>query len=143
MDHDLFDVAVIGAGPIGSWTACRLASLGHRVVVLERQPAVGLKPCCTGIISRSCIEQFGVPDDVLYQKLNSAVAYSPSGESVRVSHPQYQAAIVDRSGFDNWLAGKAQSQGACYLLNHHVVSLQAGSDRVEIVFQNKESKGTL
>src|SRR5262245_6880436 len=31
-----FDVAVIGGGPAGSTTACRVARAGHRVLLLER-----------------------------------------------------------------------------------------------------------
>lgn len=37
-DHD-YDVAVVGAGPVGMFLALRLALAGHRVVVVERQPA--------------------------------------------------------------------------------------------------------
>lgn len=32
------DAVVVGAGPAGSTVACRLAQLGHRVVLLERDP---------------------------------------------------------------------------------------------------------
>jgi flavin-dependent dehydrogenase len=32
-----FDVAVIGGGPAGATTACRLARAGRRVILLERE----------------------------------------------------------------------------------------------------------
>ena len=34
----MYDVAVIGGGPVGSYVAYKLAEMGHGVVVLEQKP---------------------------------------------------------------------------------------------------------
>ena len=47
----MYDVAVIGAGPIGSHVAYRLAGMGNRVIVLEGKANLAGPVCCTGIIS--------------------------------------------------------------------------------------------
>lgn len=36
---DTYDVAVVGAGPVGLYLALRVAQRGHSVIVLEKQPA--------------------------------------------------------------------------------------------------------
>ena len=48
----MYDVIVIGGGPVGSYTAYKLAGMGYDVVVLEQKEGIGENVCCTGIISR-------------------------------------------------------------------------------------------
>ena len=45
---DIYDVAVIGAGPAGMMAAITAASNGHRVALLERNPEPGKKLLLTG-----------------------------------------------------------------------------------------------
>ena len=45
-----YDVLVAGAGPVGSYTAYKLAEYGHSVAVFERNSTIGEDVCCTGII---------------------------------------------------------------------------------------------
>jgi len=46
---DAVDVLIVGAGPSGSEFAYRMARLGHRVLVLERDALDREKPCGGGI----------------------------------------------------------------------------------------------
>ncbi len=39
----MYDVVVIGAGPVGSYVAYRLVESGNRVVVLEQEEKLGEK----------------------------------------------------------------------------------------------------
>lgn len=39
-DEEQYDVAVVGAGPVGMYLALRLSKAGHRVVVVEREAAL-------------------------------------------------------------------------------------------------------
>ena len=54
----LYDVAVIGGGPVGSCVAYKLAEMGYGVVVLEQNGGVGKRVCCTGIIGKECVGSF-------------------------------------------------------------------------------------
>jgi digeranylgeranylglycerophospholipid reductase len=111
----LLDVLVIGAGPVGSRTACRLAEMGNNVAVLEKSREVGTKLCCTGIISRECADYLGLPDEVVFRKVKGAKMFSPS-RHLTVQRPEIQALILNRSAFDRWMARKAQSSGVQYHL---------------------------
>jgi len=128
----LYDVAVIGAGPVGSRVASRLAGTGHRAVVLERKKRLDEPVCCTGIIGQECIRSFSIDEDVIYRKVNSARIYSPSGESIRVWREEPQASIVDRAALNLSLANDAREKGAEYCLSSVVKSTEILSDRVNV-----------
>ncbi len=139
----MLDVVVVGAGPIGSRTAYRLASQGHSVMVLEKRAAAGLKICCTGIISQECVSKFDVPLNIVYRQISSARLFSPSDDSIRIVRPQVQAYVVDRSAFDCYLAGLAVGQGVDYRYNSSVESLALQSDRVTLQVSTKGAPSTI
>ncbi|MFC1967413.1 NAD(P)/FAD-dependent oxidoreductase [Chloroflexota bacterium] len=124
-------MVVVGGGPVGSYTAGRLAGLGYNVAVLERQRQVGERVCCTGIIGLECAQAFGIKSTVL-REANSARLYSPSGDTLRVRRPETQALILDRAAFDKAMAKRAQSGGAGYLLGILVRDIKTEQDRVSI-----------
>ncbi|MCD6358795.1 MAG: NAD(P)/FAD-dependent oxidoreductase [Dehalococcoidia bacterium] len=127
-----YDVAVVGSGPAGSFTACQLASRGYDVLVLESRNSVGEKGCCTGIVGRECFERFSCDDKVVLREAKSARIFSPSGKSIRVERDEVQAYIVDRPAFDRAMAQRAQKSGACYSLGCLVKDVTYNADGVII-----------
>jgi digeranylgeranylglycerophospholipid reductase len=128
----LYDVAVIGGGPVGSRVASRLAGMGHRVVVLEQKERAGEGVCCTGIVSQECTRTFAIEDDLILREVVSATLFSPSGKALRLERPDTRACILDRPAFDNALARRAQDKGAEYVFSSRANNLEVGSDRVKI-----------
>jgi len=127
----LHDVVIVGAGPVGSYTACQLASMGHDVLVLERRPTIGEKTCCTGIIGQECARTFAIRD-VILKVVNSARLFSPSGKLTRIQREEPQAAILDRTALDRAMAHKAQDKGAEYILEAPVSKITIEEDRVRV-----------
>ncbi len=125
-----YDVLIIGAGPVGSQVAYRLASLGYRVVVIERDGEVGSHVCCTGIISRECVELFDIDSSCILWEASSAKVFAPSGDSLRISKDDVQAYIVERASFDSSLAERAQRKGAEYVLSSRVTDISVSDDGV-------------
>ena len=68
----LYDVAIIGGGPVGSRVADKMAGMGYRVVVVEQKEGLGEPVCCTGIISQECVDTFEIDESVVVRKANSA-----------------------------------------------------------------------
>ncbi len=108
----LYDVAVIGAGPAGSYIASLLASSGHRVLVLDRQRASELAPLCTGIVGVPYMQLLGIDDDVVLARASSATVYSPLGRSLRVVSPRVEAYVLDRALLEQQLRRRAVGAGA-------------------------------
>jgi digeranylgeranylglycerophospholipid reductase len=143
VEEYVLDVVIVGAGPIGSYTAAQLAGMGYRTAVIEKHSVLGAKSCCTGIVSIECCERYGIPAQVIHRQINSAVLYSPSGIAVHLQRQQPQAAILNRSAFDAVMAERARSQGAQYHLSARVEKVTNLSDRVVLDVSRGSRKITL
>ncbi len=128
----MYDVAVIGGGPVGSQVAYRLANMERRVVVVEQKESLGEPVCCTGIISQECASYFAIDESVIFRWVNSARVFSPSGRLLNLWRQEPQACIVDRAAFNVALASRAQGRGVEYVLGYPVKSVEIGNDRVSI-----------
>ncbi|MFC2005038.1 geranylgeranyl reductase family protein [Chloroflexota bacterium] len=128
----MYDVAVIGGGPVGSRVAYRLAEMGCSVVVVEQKERLGDPVCCTGIISQECVSHFAIDKSVIFRQANSARVFSPSGKLLSLWRQEPQACIVDRAAFNTALASRAQDRGVKYVLNSPVVGVEVRDDGVRI-----------
>ncbi len=121
-----FQAAVIGGGPVGSFTALILSKHGVQTVVLEEHPAIGFPSHCAGHLSIQSLRSLGLyslPPRVVENEFSTANFHSSHGTtfSVRLNCPV--TCSVNRELFDKHLAEKAQASGAEYRLNSRVTSL--------------------
>ena len=120
------DVVVVGAGPVGSFTASKLAKLGANVTVFEEHKAVGSPSHCAGHISIRSLRNLGLyplPKKILENTFSQANFYSPSGFKFSVHLAKPVTCAVNREAFDRCIADKAEAAGARYKLNSRVQSL--------------------
>jgi digeranylgeranylglycerophospholipid reductase len=135
------DVVVVGGGPAGSYAALNLAKKGVMVTVFEEHPQIGVPSHCAGHISIRSLRTMGLyplPEDILENKFCAANFYSPYGNkfSVHLSCPVTVA--LNRTRFDQYLAGQAKDAGATFALSSPVQSLTMADEYVKgiNVFQN-------
>ena len=138
----LYDVAIIGGGPVGSRVADKMAGMGYRVVVVEQKEGLGEPVCCTGIISQECVDTFEIDESVVVRKANSARVYSPSGKLLSIQRRESQACIVDRPAFNVALAGRAHNRGVEYVLGSMVTDLAIENDSVGIRTTTRREKSS-
>jgi geranylgeranyl reductase family protein len=109
-----YDVACIGAGPAGAWTAFALASRGARVLLLDPSHPRE-KPCGGGVTGRAL--------DLVASALDTRALPAVPIESARftassttavasVTLPDGALAVVGRTEFDGLLVDAAQRAGA-------------------------------
>ncbi len=135
----MYDVIVVGAGPVGSQVAYRLAGMGHEVVVLERKARLGEGICCTGIVGQECITSFGIDAGVILREVSSARVFSPSGELLHLQRAGTQAGILDRGAFDRAMAERARDGGVEYRLSSPVSDIEVLGDRVRVTVASPEN----
>ena len=127
-----YDVAVVGGGPIGSYVAYRLATMGYGVVVVERRRSLGERVCCTGLVSQECVSAFVITDDIILRQANSATLFSPGGRVLGVWRAKPQASIIDRAGLNPAMAKKALDMGVEYVMGSTVGNMAVDGDKVRI-----------
>ncbi len=129
------DIAVVGGGPIGSYTACQLAEKGFEVCVLEEKKIISEKVICSGIISKEAFRRFDLPRESILTDIDSFRFVSPGGQSLEYRHPGPFAHIVDRERFNEDIMEKARRKGVQIYLNHRVDRIDKTCDSYAI-FQN-------
>ena len=111
---DSYDVVVVGAGPAGSSTAEVCAKNGLDVLVLERNPEIGVPKRCAEGFSENAVKrlQLDIPEDCIAQKIEGAIVYAPNGKEVVIKFGQSNGYILERKKFDKWLVSNAEKAGA-------------------------------
>ncbi len=107
----MFDLIIVGGGPIGLYTAKLCEDMGYRVLVIEEHEEIGRPLHCSGLISKN-IERF-FPDikewDAVENEVNSAVIHSPKSEFV-LRKRGTAAYVIDRERFDRRLGEMIRSK---------------------------------
>ncbi len=124
----MYNTAIVGAGPVGSYLASKLTLLGHKVIVFEKKQAAGQDICCTGIISKECHDLLSMCDQVAMRQANSAKFFTSSGRFIRLWRNEEVAYITDRASLDQALSNKAQATGADYNFSTQVTSIEFGTN---------------
>lgn len=128
----MHDVLVIGAGPVGSQVAYRMARLGYDTAVIEQKADLGEPVCCTGIVSEECLGDFEITESVVYRHVSSARVFSPSFKQLYLHRTLPQAAVLNRQSFNVFMAGRSRDEGAEYFTGARVTNLKVTSDTVRV-----------
>ncbi len=125
-------IAVIGAGPAGSYLAYLLAKSGKEVALIEEHEKIGIPVQCTGIVTASIKKFFDIPNNVIANKCSKVVVFSKNNKI----EADVDEIVMWRNKFDEFLANKAQDEGAKILSNHQFISLN-GKNSIRI--KNKKN----
>jgi digeranylgeranylglycerophospholipid reductase len=110
---DLYDVAVIGAGPSGSMAAKYAAKAGARTLLLEEHASIGWPVECAGLLGCKAMAESELGEaSFLLQKMMGAAVFSPGGCRLDFKAQSGRAFVADRRLFDRALAREALREGA-------------------------------
>ncbi len=142
--EEIFDAAIVGAGPAGLSAACILADRGVKVIVLERGEYPGAKNMFGGVVYGHSLGRI-IPD--FAQKncpmerniVESRISYLSEQSSISLTYRdqaffeqlQNNAFTVGRAKFDRWFADQARAKGALLVCSTVVTDLlKDGAGRV-------------
>ena len=130
-----YDVAIIGGGPIGSTLAYKLAKEGYNVSILEKKKKIGIPLQCAGIVSKKLRDFNEIPDELILNEVNGAYLHS-ANHMLKVEKDKTEALIIDRVGYDQFLANRAIGAGVKLFNQHKVIDVDC--EKGLITCQNNE-----
>src|SRR3989338_10215116 len=93
-------IAVIGAGPVGSYAAYLLAKSGHEVSVYEKKNRIGTPIQCTGLLTAD-FDHFNLPLEPFLVNTFEKIEVNSLHKKLIIKQKEY---LVCRIRFDNYLA---------------------------------------
>ena len=109
-----YDVAIVGAGPIGSSLAYELAQNGLKVCLIDKKKRIGLPLQCAGIVNKRISSLCDIPKELILNEAKGAFIHSKN-HSLTVSKKESQAYVLDRVAFDQYLFNRAREHLDTYL----------------------------
>ncbi len=121
---EAFDVLVIGGGPVGGFTAQKVAEAGWTVGILEEHREIGEPVQCGGVFTPRVMDMVDCRTTILTE-IQGCEFYSPSGRELVVDGGETEAVVVDRAAFDREVVKGALHAGATV----HLGTLATGVER--------------
>jgi digeranylgeranylglycerophospholipid reductase len=132
-DGHVFDVAVIGAGPMGSFTAERLARAGLDVALFEKDAQPGDSTVCAGGMHVDLIDFIGLPEE-LVEKTLPIFRVDISGRITEWHFKERTYFTIHRRDLDTFLARRALDAGVNLFTRSRVVGVEPGRETLSYEF---------
>lgn len=133
----LLDVAVIGAGPMGSFAAARLARAGLRVGLFEKDAYPGKSTVCAGGMHADLIDFLELPETLIEKTLSLRMTVDGRPKEWRYDRRTYFT--VERSRLDAFLAERAVGCGAQLVCDARVIDVSL-PDNLLLYQSGRETK---
>ncbi len=133
---EIFDVAIVGAGPAGISAACILAGKGVKTIVLERGAYPGSKNISGGVLyghdlsqilpdyeKRNCPIERNIIESRIWYLVNDGGYGLSYRDKIFSGERKNNAFTIGRAKFDRWYADQAKAKGALVVCGTVVIDL--------------------
>jgi len=128
------EIAVVGAGPGGTWAAILLAKRGYTVTLLDPQ-APWEKPCGGGVTTRA-LDRFSIfSSDLPRKNIEEILFHFGDQNSVRIT-PHRPLVIVSRKELAQFLLREAIQSGV-RILNERVTQIRSDNGRRRLITKER------
>ena len=133
----MYDVIIVGAGPIGLYTAKLCEEKGIKALVLEEDEAIGKPDHCSGLISTNLNDFVKIDKSWIDHKVNGAVIYSggKNKSGISLKKPTTAAYVINREMFDHHLSRGLKSK---IIMKSKVFSVKINNDFAEVFTDGTE-----
>ena len=136
MTQQVWDVVIVGAGPIGGRCASLLSERGHSVLLLEEHSEIGRPFQCAGLVNPRAMKSVSLEDTIL-QEIDGALIHGPSGILVPVGERNKpRTFVVCRKRFDQGVVQQSLEAGAHIWLNSMPIDASVNDEGVLLKVNN-------
>lgn len=132
-----YDIVVVGAGPIGSYTAYQLADKGFDVCLLEKKKEIGRDVVCAGVLSKEAFKKYDLPSKSILSRIDSTTFISPAGQRLEYEPKEVFAYVVSRKIFDKGLLKLAKTVGTDVYMKQQVTDIKKSSGNYTVICTKK------
>jgi len=143
MSDEIYDVAVIGAGPAGAVVAHIMAKNGHRVLLLDRA-TFPRQTMCSGWVSAHApgmLAGVGIESSKMFdQPFSDVVIYN--ADFSKEATPEFESPpgfLVDRAAFDADLVRCAVASGAEFKPETEIVRIQLAESSAKLTAHDERA----
>jgi len=133
----IWDLVIIGGGPVGSFAGYLSANNNIKTLILEEHDRIGEPIHCLGKLSVHAFEEFDLPKETIVNNLKGVYFFSPSGEYLKLKKDSSDSFILDRILFDKIIAEKAEKSGCSYLFNSKAVGVKHYENYSTLIVEEK------
>ena len=127
-----YDVAIVGAGPIGGYIAGELSD-SCNVVVFEKNKEIGKQLSCAGLVTKRVFDFLEIDKNSCVQnEILGANIHSPSDDILKIGGNKTHALVIDRKSFDKKIVENAKKKGAELYLDNNVLSVYRNNNVIEM-----------
>ncbi len=142
MREERTEVLVVGAGPVGLWTALVLNEAGLQVRIIDREPRTATRSyaCALHPGTLRKLRRFGLDQPLLAQaaRISKMGLYDQKERraGLEIKDPEYPfLAVVPQSALEDALERRLAQTGIRVRWNHRFDSLQAEPERVAAIVE--------
>jgi len=139
----VFDVIVVGAGPVGSNVAALVAKEGYRVALVDGFEEDARPARCGALVTPRVLDLVDAKMTVT-NHIRGAVVCSPGGKEVIVDGKETKAVVLDREAFELHLIKKARDSGVeCIFGATARAARRTATRKVEVSIHGANDSGYL
>ena len=128
--RQVYDVLVVGAGPVGGYLSRRLNEHGHSVLIVEEHDEIGRPFQCAGLVNPAAMEKVGLESSIL-TNIWGANIFSPTGNPVTIGDPSVTRTFsVCRKLFDESVVMQSIESGSELRLSTKPSSVSMGAEKL-------------
>ena len=139
----MFDVVVVGAGPIGGYLSRRFNEHGNSVLMIEEHDQIGRPFQCAGLVNPASMKTIGLEDTIL-TTIWGANIHSPTGTRVTIGDPRVPRTFsVCRKLFDESVVMQSIATGTELLLSSKPYSASVHNEFVQVKVDGPNGEETI